>query len=157
MRKESYKAILNILKSNILILLVSVPIIGFLYSIFTGIIKFDNSMYFTIMSKNSIFALIFITMLTSILLTLQIALFKERIKVKGTKVGFFGTFLSFITSACPFCKPLLISLIGLSGSTILLAKYGLHITIFSVLLLITSIFIVSRNITKTKLCKECFK
>jgi len=155
MKKESYKVLINTLKRNFLILLITLPIIGFLYSIFTGIIRFKDSIYFSIMSKNSIFALIVISVLTSILLTLQISLIRERIKVKGTKVGFFGTFLSFITSACPFCKPLLISIIGLSSSTALLAKYGLHITIFSIFLLITSIFIVSKNITKTKLCEKC--
>ena len=155
MKKGSYKVLVNILKRNLLILLITLPIIGFLYSIFTGIIKFENSIYFSIMSKNSIFALIIISILTSILLTLQISLIKERIKIKGTKVGFFGTFLSFLTTACPFCKPLLISIIGLSSSTALLAKYGIQITIFSILLLITSIFIVSKNITKTKLCEKC--
>ena len=65
--------------------------------------------------------------------------------VKG-KAGLAGSILGFFTTACPYCTPLVLSWVGLGGSLYFIADYGVHIGVASVLLLLFSIVMVSKNI-----------
>ena len=127
-------------------------VIGLLYSLTTGIIWIrlsPFSMTGPTLNSFSFTGLLLISGLTAILITLQYDLLRKK-KTKGTKasfLGYFGTTGSFFTTTCPLCKPLLVTLFGIGGTAGLLQKYGLQITIISVLLLTVSIYFVARSTT----------
>ena len=125
---------------------------GLLYAIMTNLIDIrygiDNINYsFTIVSAS--FFVVF-SILGGTLISLQIFAIRNRQKsLKSANIGFLGAFLSFFNVTCPFCKPLLLSLIGFSGSLTIL-KFGTTFAILSILLLLTSIYLLTVSLNKSK-------
>ena len=141
-------------RNYFLIFLVSGLLYGIIYAVMTNLIdvrfglKYINYS-FTIVSI--IFVILF-SILGGILVSLQAFAIRNRQKaLKSANVGFIGAFLSFFNVTCPFCKPLLLSLIGFSGSIAIL-KYGLALAIISALLLLVSIYLVTLNLDKSNCC-----
>ncbi|MEK6983335.1 MAG: hypothetical protein AABX33_02080 [Nanoarchaeota archaeon] len=94
-----------------------------------------------------VFFIVF-SMLGGMLVALQAFAIKNKQKLmRSARVGFFGAFLSFFNVTCPFCKPLLLSLIGFSGSLAIL-KYGLALAFISVILLLVSIYLVISSVER---------
>ncbi|MBI1935765.1 hypothetical protein HYS31_04970 [Candidatus Woesearchaeota archaeon] len=134
------------------IFLVSGLLYGIIYAVMTNLIdvrfglKYINYS-FTIVS---IMFVILFSILGGILISLQVFAIRNRQKsLKSANVGFIGAFLSFFNVTCPFCKPLLLSLIGFSGSIAIL-KYGLALAVVSIVLLLISIYLVALNINTNK-------
>jgi hypothetical protein len=133
-------------------------LIAALYSFFTGIVNvgfWPPQFLGLTFSLFSALALFLVSLLSAILITLQIYRFQiSNIKFqKENSVGLIGMASSFFVSACPFCKPLLLSVFGLGGATSIIAKYGFQVTIVSLTLLLISIILVANTITNE--CKNC--
>ena len=150
MRKE-FSIIANVLfrRNYFFIFLVSGLLYGIIYAVMTNLIdvrfglKYINYS-FTIVSI--IFVVLF-SILGGILISLQVFAIRNRQKsLKSANIGFIGALLSFFNTTCPFCKPLLLSLIGFSGSLAIL-KFGLALAIFSLILLIVSIYLVTSHLS----------
>jgi hypothetical protein len=126
---------------------------GLLYSVMTNLVDLRNgfgNIHYSFTPTSTIFVIVF-SVLGGTLLALQIFAIRNKQKsVKSANVGFLATFLSFFNVTCPFCKPLLLSFIGFSGSLAIL-KYGLLLAFVSILLLIISIYLVTYQIEKSKL------
>jgi len=119
------------------IFLVSGLLYGIIYAVMTNLIDVRFVLF---------------SILGGILISLQVFAIRNRQKaLKSANVGFIGAFLSFFNVTCPFCKPLLLSLIGFSGSIAIL-KYGLALAIISALLLLVSIYLVTLNLDKSNCC-----
>jgi hypothetical protein len=100
----------------------------------------------------SITFVVLFSILGGILISLQVFAIRNRQKaMKSANVGFVGALISFFNTTCPFCKPLLLSLIGFSGSLAIL-KFGFALAIISMLLLLVSIHLVALNIDKSNCC-----
>lgn len=133
--------------------------VAFFYSIFTGISSgklWPPTFYGFFVSSYSLPALIIISLLSAVLITLQIHGFKLKMKTsrKTGFMGFVGIVGSFFVSACPFCKPILISLLGLGAAGGVIAGYGTQLTVLAAIFLLASIILVTKNIQK-KGCEEC--
>lgn len=133
------------------IFLIAGILYGLLYALMTNLIdvrfglKYINYS-FTIVS--GIFVFIF-SILGGLLIALQIFAIRNRQKaLKSANIGFLGAFMSFFNVTCPFCKPLLLSLIGFSGFLAIL-KFGTALAILSILLLLISIYLVTVSLRKT--------
>ena len=139
-------------RNYFLVFLIAGILYGLLYAIMTNLIDvrfgLDNINYsFTIVSAS--FFVVF-SILGGTLISLQIFAIRNRQKsLKSANIGFLGAFLSFFNVTCPFCKPLLLSLIGFSGSLTIL-KFGTTFAILSILLLLTSIYLLTVSLNKSK-------
>jgi hypothetical protein len=99
----------------------------------------------------SITFVILFSILGGLLIALQIFAIRNRQKsLKSANIGFIGAFISFFNTTCPFCKPLLLSFIGFSGS-LAIFKYGLALAIISIILLLVSIYLVTSHLSKLKI------
>ncbi len=152
--KKQLKIIINVLKrkSYFSLFLLSGLGYGLIYAILANLIDIRLGLDNINISFTRISALFFIlfSLLGGILITLQAFAVRNKQKsVSSANVGFFGAFLSFFTTTCPFCKPLLLSFIGFSGSLVLL-KYGLLLAIVSLALLVISIYLATLNLSKLR-------
>ena len=143
MVKNKYHLCIDILSRRKTLFILFCLLVGVIYSFLTGIIimEFDPFSISTITSVYGITSLLFISILSAVFLTLQVHVFHLKHIRKHGKVGFFAMFISFLTTACPFCKPILLALIGFGGSIGFLVTYGLEITLLSVILLFFSIYL----------------
>lgn len=141
-------------KSYLAIFLVAGLLYGLLYAAMTNLIDVRSGLNYITIAFTKVSATFFtlFSILGGLLIALQIFAIKKRQNtLKSANVGFFGAFISFFTTTCPFCKPLLLSLIGFTGSLAIL-KYGTVLALFSVLLLLASIYLVATQVTK---CERC--
>jgi len=90
--------------------------------------------------------LVVLVALLSALLVAMLYYQNSKFKAVKGKAGLAGSILGFFTTACPYCTPLVLSWVGLGGSLYFIADYGVHIGVASVLLLLFSIVMVSKNI-----------
>ena len=139
--------ILNVLsrRNYFILFLISGILYGLIYAVMTNLIDLrfglDNiNLSFTQVSLSFV---VMFSILGGLLISLQVFAIRNRQKsLKSANIGFIGAFLSFFNTTCPFCKPLLLSLVGFSGSLAIL-KFGLVLAIFSSILLIVSIYLVT--------------
>jgi len=128
---------------------------GVIFSMMTNLIdvRFGlSNMRFAFTWQSGLFFLI-LSVLGGILISLQIFSFREKQKnYASTTTGVSGMLVSFFATTCPFCKPLLISLLGLSGSIAIL-NYGLALAFISIFLLVGSIYLTLRSISKRSCCQ----
>ncbi len=139
-------------KSYGAIFLVSGLLYGLLYAVMTNLIDVRSGLKYINIAFTGVSATFFLlfSILGGLLITLQIVAIKNRQKtLTSAKVGFLGAFLSFFTTTCPFCKPLLLSWIGFSGSVAIL-KYGTTLAVVSALLLLASIWLVTAHLNQGK-------
>ena len=139
-------------KTYFFIFLIAGILYGLLYAVMTNLIDLRSGFRYINFSftVTSITFFIIFSILGGLLIALQVYTIKNRQKsLKSANVGFLGTFLSFFNVTCPFCKPLLLSLIGFSGSLTFL-KFGIALAFASVLLLLISIYLIAKNITDKK-------
>lgn len=144
-------------RNYFLIFILSGLLYGLLFSLMTNLIdaRFGLSNIRLAVTWQSAIFFIVLSILGGVLISLQVFSFCQKQKnYAATSVGFSGMLASFFTTTCPFCKPLLLSLLGLSGSIAIL-KYGLFLVVGSILLLIGSIYLTARSIPKTKHCENC--
>src|SRR3989344_3404550 len=97
-----------------------------------------------------------ISILSGLALTLSIFNIKNRVsaykKLSGQSAGIFSFMPALFTSACPGCAPLILSFssatfaIGLS-----LAQFGTIIKLFSILILLASVYFLSSSIGKCRI------
>ncbi len=150
--KEQLSIIAYVLRKRnyFFLFLISGLLYGLIYAIMTNLIDIrlglkNINIAFTAIS--GIFFALF-SILGGTLISLQVFVIRNRQKsIRSANIGFIGAFLSFFTTTRPFCKPLLLSLLGFSGSLALL-KYGIALAILSVLLLLISIYLVTTHIEK---------
>ncbi len=155
--RQSLKVIINILhrKNYFFLFLVSGLLYGLVYAVMTNLIDLrfglkNINIAFTLTS--AAFFILF-SILGGLLVSLQVFAIRNRQKsLKAANVGFAGAFISFFTTTCPFCKPLLLSLMGFSGSIAIL-KFGFVLVIISILLLLVSVYLVTLTIDKSNCCK----
>ena len=104
--------------------------------------------------RNFLFLVVF-SLLMSLSIILHIFKFNESKKITVGKegIGFLGGFLGLFTSACSVCYPLILTTLGIPTALVLLPFGGLELQILSILLLLMSIYFVSRSIVKGNLCK----
>jgi len=155
MRKE-LRIIASVLskRNYLFIFLVSGLLYGITYAIMTNLIDVRSGLKYANISFTAVSITFFIafSILGGILISLQVFAIKNKQKaLKSANVGFIGAFLSFFNTTCPFCKPLLLSLIGFSGSIAIL-KFGFALAIISMLLLLVSIHLVTLNLDKSNCC-----
>lgn len=139
-------------RNYFIIFLIGGALYGLLYAVMTNLIDLRNGFSYITYSftpTSTSFVIVF-SVLGGILLALQVFAIRNKQKsMKSANVGFLATFLSFFNITCPFCKPLLLSFIGFSGSLEIL-KYGLALAFVSIFLLIISIYLAVYQIEKSK-------
>ena len=136
------------------IFIVSGLFYGVIFSIMTNLIDVRFGLFNIRFSFNWKSGLIFIALsiLGGLLISLQLFLFHEKRKnYISAATGISGMFASFFSTMCPFCKPFLISLLGLSGSIAIL-KYGIVLAFVSILLLVSAIYLTLKSISRRNCC-----
>ena len=98
--------------------------------------------------------IILISLLAGLNLSLLIYKFKLAVPSsdKGSAIGFAGIFGGALSSGCSACTLPLISILGISGSLAVLPLKGEEFTILAILLLLVSLHITSKSISK-KTCE----
>ena len=140
-------------RNYFILFLISGLLYGLIYAVMTNLIDLrfglDNiNISFTQVSLSFV---VMFSILGGILISLQVFAVRNRQKsLKSANIGFIGAFLSFFNTTCPFCKPLLLSLIGFSGSLAIL-KFGFVLAIISIILLLFSIYLVTLHLNKLNL------
>ena len=128
---------------------------GVIFSMMTNLIdvRFGlSNIRFAFTFQSGLFFII-LSVLGGLLISLQVLSFLEKRKnYTSTTTGISGMLVSFFATTCPFCKPLLISLLGLSGSIAIL-KFGLVLALVSILLLLSSIYLTLKSISKRSCCQ----
>lgn len=155
--KKQLSIIVHVLsrRNYFLLFLISGLLYGLIYAVMTNLIdvrfglKYINYSFTNV----SISFVVLFSILGGLLISLQIFAIRNRQQsLKSANIGFIGAFISFFNVTCPFCKPLLLSLIGFSGSLAIL-KYGLGLAIISIILLLVSIYLVTYHLDKTNVIK----
>lgn len=152
-------AIVSVFRSRtyFFIFVVSGLLYGVLFSMMTNLIdvRFGlQNIRFAFVWQSALF-FVALSTLGGLLISLQVFSFRQKQKnYASATTGVSGMLVSFFATTCPFCKPLLLSLLGLSGSLAIL-KYGLLLAIISISLLIGSIFLVLKSLPQTKRCSNC--
>ncbi len=142
-------------RNYFLIFVASGLLYGVIFSMMTNLIdvRFGlSNVRFAFTFQSGLFFIILLV-LGGLLISLQVFSFREKQKnYTSTTTGMGGMLVSFFATTCPFCKPLLISLLGLSGSIAIL-KYGFVLAFVSILLLIGSIYLTLKSISKRSCCQ----
>lgn len=151
-------AITSVLKRRnyFILFLVSGLLYGLIYAVMTNLIDVRFGLKYINISftEVSITFVVLFSILGGLLISLQVFAIRNRQKsLKSANVGFIGAFLSFFTTTCPFCKPLLLSFVGFSGSLAIL-KYGFALAILSLVLLLISIYLVTSHLNKLNIIKK---
>ena len=155
-RKIMLSTIANVLRRRnyFLIFVASGLFYGVIFSIMTNLIdvRFGlSNIRFAFTWQSALFFII-LSILGGLLISLQVFSFREKRKnYTSATTGISGMLVSFFATTCPFCKPLLISLLGLSGSIAIL-KFGLVLAFASILLLLGSIYLTLKSISKRSCC-----
>ena len=137
-------------KNYFILFLISGLLYGIVYALMTNLIDLRYGLSNINVSFDRISILFFtvFSLLGGMLISLQVFAIKNKQKsMKSARVGFLGAFLSFFNVTCPFCKPLLLSLLGFSGSLAIL-KYGLALAFVSLILLLVSIYLVASSMER---------
>ena len=103
----------------------------------------------------SIIFLCIFSLLAAVAATLHIYksdVFKQA-KLGSGKIGIIGGFLGLFTSACTICYPLILTALGIPTALAILPFGGLEIQALSIMLLLLSVYFISRNIENCKKCK----
>jgi hypothetical protein len=144
--QKEYKT--KFIYSFIIILVIAVFLMNFV-SIF-GILQ-GRILITEIVDYYGIVFLIAFSFLSALSLTLHFYRY-DRIKSrqigKGS-IGIFGAFLGIFTSACTICYPLVLTLLGVPAALAVLPFGGLEVQALSILLLLLSIYFLSKE------CKKC--
>lgn len=154
--KELFTLIKRVLRRRnyFLIFIVSGLFYGVIFSMMTNLIdvRFGLSNIRFAFTWQSISFFIILSILGGLLISLQVFSFREKQKnYTSITTGVSGMLISFFAITCPFCKPLLLSLLGLSGSIAIL-KYGLVFALLSILLLLGSIYLTLRSMVRRNCC-----
>ncbi|MBI2649704.1 hypothetical protein HYX04_00140 [Candidatus Woesearchaeota archaeon] len=143
-------------RNYFILFLISAPLYGLIYAVMTNLIDLRfglNNINVSFTQVSFSFVVIF-SILGGLLISLQIFAIRNRQKSLGSaNIGFIGAFLSFFNTTCPFCKPLLLSLIGFPGS-LAISRYGLALAITSLVLLLISIYLVTLHLDKLDIIKN---
>jgi len=141
---KELKTLKEVITKRSTLFLSSFIIIALFYMIFTGIIVLNP--LGLMLSRYALVPLLLVSLLSAAIITVEYdSLRKKKVCItKKSSIGYFGTVFSFLATACPFCKPLLIAVFGLGGAFGLLQVYGFQITLVSLALLLTSLFLVLR-------------
>ena len=128
---------------------------GVTFSLMTNLIDVRSglsNMRFDFTLLSGLFFVI-LSCLGGILVSLQAyALGQKRKQYASATAGVSGVFVSFFATTCPLCKPLLLSLLGLSGSIAIL-KFGLMLALVSTLLLLGAIFLTLNSMSTGHCCQ----
>jgi len=137
-------------RNYFILFVVSGLLYGIVYATMTNLIdlRYGLSDINVSFDRVSIIFFAVFSILGGMLIALQVFAVRNKQKsMRSAKVGFLGAFLSFFNVTCPFCKPLLLSLIGFSGSLAIL-KYGLALAFVSLILLLVSIYLVASSMER---------
>ena len=98
---------------------------------------------------NVSFLLVF-SLLAALSLTLHIYKYEKikNAKIGKSGIGAVGFVLAFFTSACTVCYPLILTAIGIPAALAVLPFGGFELQIISILVLLASIYFVSKETTK---------
>ena len=104
--------------------------------------------------RNALFLVTF-SFLVSLAVVLNVYKYNEMKKFSIGKegVGFFGFFFGLFTSACAVCYPLILTALGIPTIMLLLPFGGIEFQVLSIVLIVLSIYLVSRSIIKGNLCR----
>ena len=104
--------------------------------------------------RNALFLVAF-SFLVSLAVILNIYKYNEMKKISIGKegVGFFGFLFGLFTSACAVCYPLILTALGIPTIMLLLPFGGIEFQVLSIVLIVLSIYLVSRSIIKGNLCR----
>lgn len=95
------------------------------------------------------------SLLAALALTLHVYKYenmKDR-KIGKSSIGVAGAFIGMFTSACSVCYPLILTLLGIPTALAILPFGGIEIYMISVLLLLLSIYMISKSIENYGACK----
>lgn len=93
--------------------------------------------------------LLIISLLIGIVITLQAFSLKNNVmKYREAGAGTFGTFLGVVTPLPLCCAPITLELLGLAAAAVFISQYGLLLMLVSILLLVVSVILGSKNIMK---------
>jgi len=140
-------------RNYFILFLISGLLYGLIYAVMTNLIdlRFGLNNINVSFTQVSLSFVVMFSILGGLLISLQVFAIRNRQKsLKSANVGFIGAFLSFFNTTCPFCKPLLLSLIGFPGS-LAISRYGLALAIISLVLLLISIYLVTLHLDKSNL------
>lgn len=145
----------RVLREHALLFSLTTVLVGVAYAFLTGVLVFTPGVGFWVMATRwfTLPTLVLVAVLSGVLLVLQVYAFRQRRRAAAGTAGWLGTIGSFLVTACPACKPLLLSLLGLSGSAALVVTYGLQIAVVSVLLLAGAILLLWRSIATPSCCR----
>ena len=101
----------------------------------------------------ALFNFLIVPSLVALTITLSFIKIKEAFSLKSTGIGFAGLFGGIMGGACPGCLvglfPAILGIFGISASLSSLPFYGLEIQLFSSILLVWAIFL----LTKSPVCE----
>lgn len=130
---------------------------GLLFALLTNLIDIRSGLSNVSISFTwtSLSFFLVLSILGGLFIALQIFAVRQKQKMKGsTSTGITGAVVSFFATTCPFCKPLLLSLLGITGfsGSLILLKYGIAFAIGSILLLLLSIYFTIASLVKCGCC-----
>jgi len=153
---ERIKSIKKVLENKrfFLLFVFSGLLYGGIFAILTNVIDLRfgiSNIRFVFTWINVVFFVIF-SILGGVAVSVGIFAFRQKQRMsKGLPTGASGMLLSFVTSTCPVCKPLLLSFFGLSGS-VFIFQYGIILAVASIFLLLLSIYLMTSNLVKKDCC-----
>ena len=146
----------NYMKKFILSFLIMLITSSFLMTFisFPGLLQGEILLAPDVTLRNALFLVAF-SFLTSIAIILYLFKYNEMKKFSMGKegVGFAGFFFGLFTSGCAVCYPLILTALGIPTALALLPFGGVELQVLSILLLLISIYFVSRSIIKGNLCR----
>lgn len=138
--------------SFVIILVVAAFLLNFVSII--GLLQ-GSILFAEVVDLGSILFLLAFTFLASLAVTLhfyRVEMYKES-KLGRSGIGFVGAFLGFFTSACTVCYPVILTLLGIPAALSILPFGGIEVQIISIVMLLVSIYFVSRSIENCEKCK----
>ena len=112
----------------------------FFFSLWLGVVRAQMAF--------SLLVLILLSLLTGIVIAMLFFLIRRQIRGPFTSLS--GVFFGLLAPSCPSCAMGLLSVLGFGGFLAVLPFQGAELSVFAVILLLISIFFLSRKITTSR-------
>lgn len=139
---------------------VAVIVFGILYYLTVLSIANNSILIYAIMSGTSFtIASLFLSAVTALLLGVHISLMVfrhdiiKKISLPDKATSFGGTATGLVAAGCPTCGAPVLGLLGYPLGLFALPFGGLELKILSIALLFLAVYLISKNIKKTLVCK----
>ena len=159
---EKKHLIKKIVKEHVVLFIVSSLIFFIIFYLLTLATTTDHSLGIFIMMNGvsytiwTFFLLVVIALLLGVYISLIVYSFKIKMKAKkiGGSIGIVGMIVGLFSAGCPMCGAFLFGLFGFPLALFFMPYNGLELRVLSILILVFSIYLISRSLTKCKIRKK---